>query len=590
MKPIARSRPRLSSAALLLAALLAAPASLGAQDPATPDQLERQAQDLYAADRLEEAAELYLRLAERVPEPAEQARALVLAAWLQTLRGRPDLADRTLQQALERDPAYRVDPQSFSEEFQRRFEELRAQGTVRALPSGSSMQEGLRLLQSGDLISARAVFDEAAAADPSDEQIQFLLARIESRLGETAAAEERLRQLGARLDRGERLTVARAQIEAERGIVAYRAGEPEAAARAFSRAVAEDPADVSSWHNLGLARNQTGDAAGAAEAFRRALALDGDRPAVRHLLAQTLLQLGEHEEARSILRSLVAGGSEDARVWLDLGHAEQRAGDLRGAADAFQRAADLDPADERDIGVLALAQRAAVLLEAGDHRGASEVARQALELQPTQVDALNALGLALLELGETAEAATRLERARALAPERADLANNLGKALYAAGRLEESVEAFQAALELAPDLVPARDNLELARRRLEAGDDAPGSSTASAPPAQPTASAEPDATPSEPAEVGASLADVRHAGTGREAVEVTAVQLGGLAERAGLRAGDLILRVAGRGVGTRGVEDAAAVRRLLSTLGPGESVRLDLFRGAEALAVTVTRP
>ncbi|HVS15760.1 MAG TPA: tetratricopeptide repeat protein [Thermoanaerobaculia bacterium] len=583
MKPIVRSSARPRPAALLLAALLPLLAPAGAQQPDTPEQLERRAQDLYAADRLEEAADLYLRLAESAAEPAEQARALVLAAWLQTLRGRPDLADQTLRRALLRDPSHRLDAQSFSEEFQRRFEELRAQGSSGGLPSGSSLQEGLRLLQQDDLIGARAVFDEAASLDPGDAQVQFLLARIESRLGETEASQERLQRLAARLERGERLSVRRAQVDAELGITAYRSGDPGAAARAFARAVEADPADVTSWHNLGLARNQLGDAAGAAESFRRALELDADRPALRHLLAQTLLQLGEHAEGRSLLRALTAEGSDDPRVWRDLGSAEQRAGDSEAAGRAFERAASLDPGNEQEIAAPALAQWAAVLLDAGDHRGAVEVARKALRLEPTSVDALNVLGLSLIELGETAQAATELERARALAPQRADLANNLGKALFAADRLEESIEAFQAALELAPDLEPARANLEVARRRLESGGVTPEATAAGTPreEAPPPAAA--------PSELGASFADVRHAGTGRDAVEVTAVSVGGLAELAGLRAGDLILRVGGRGIGARGLENAAAVRALLSDLAPGESVRLDLFRGPEALALTVSR-
>jgi tetratricopeptide (TPR) repeat protein len=207
------------------------------------------------------------------------------------------------------------------------------------------------------------------------------------------------------------------------------------------------------------------------------------------------------------------------------------------------------------------------------------------------VDVLNVLGLALLESGETTEAATQLERARALAPERADLANNLGKALFAAGRLEEAVEVFEAALALDGSSQTARENLEVARRSLTGDGAPPARATTEEPRPSPEdrRAAPPASEPGAPARLGATFADVRHAGTGRDAIEVTAVEAGGLAERAGLRAGDLILRVAGQGVGAVGFENAATIARRLSEVRSGDSIRLDLFRGQEALAVTIRR-
>ena len=549
-----------------------------------PEQIERRAEELYAADRLEEAAALYLRLADLVEPAAEQARALVLAAWLQTLRGRPDVASRTLEDALARDPGYQIDPQGFSESFQHAFEQARASrgGGARG---GGTLDEGIRLLQSGDLIGARTVFEQAAAADPGDARVQFLLARIESRLGESASAVSRLRALGARLDGGEPLGITRPQIDSELGIIAYRSGDPRGAEAAFARAVAASPEDIAAWHNLGLSRDLLGELEGAAEAFRRALALD-QQPELVRLLANTLLRLDRDAEALPLLRELAGAGSQDPRVFLDLGIAQRGTGGIAAAADAFTRAAELDASNELEVGAFALGQHAAMMLEAGQPRRAAELARAALAMDRGDVDALNVLGLALLENGEQEEAALQLERARALAPQRADIANNLGKALFVAERLDEAVEAFEAALELDPDLRTARENLEVARSAATGGDRpaSPGSGADGRPASE--ASSGPPREPIEPARLGATFADVRHAGTGRDAVEVLSVTAGGLAERSGLRAGDLILRVDGRGIGTFGLDNAAAFVRRLGELEPGESVRLDLFRAREALAVT----
>lgn len=84
---------------------------------------------------------------------------------------------------------------------------------------------------------------------------------------------------------------------------------------------------------------------------------------------------------------------------------------------------------------------------------------------PTDVDVLDALGIALAGQGRYDEAVATLQRAVALAPQRARLQNNLGYALILAGREEEARNPLRAAVLLEPAHAMARANLQ----RVEPG-------------------------------------------------------------------------------------------------------------------------
>jgi arylsulfatase A-like enzyme/Flp pilus assembly protein TadD len=93
------------------------------------------------------------------------------------------------------------------------------------------------------------------------------------------------------------------------GIVLSDAGRSAEAAKAFERALAQDPGFVEAVQNQGIVRLRADDLAGARDLFRKALAQDDKLP----------------------------------RAWNGLGVALARLGDERGAIEAWDRAVALDP-------------------------------------------------------------------------------------------------------------------------------------------------------------------------------------------------------------------------------------------------------
>jgi arylsulfatase A-like enzyme/Flp pilus assembly protein TadD len=93
------------------------------------------------------------------------------------------------------------------------------------------------------------------------------------------------------------------------GIALSDAGRGAEAAKAFDRALAEDPGFVEAVQNLGIVRLRAEDLSGARDLFRRALAQDDKLP----------------------------------RAWNGLGVTLARLGDERGAIEAWDRAVALDP-------------------------------------------------------------------------------------------------------------------------------------------------------------------------------------------------------------------------------------------------------
>ena len=88
---------------------------------------------------------------------------------------------------------------------------------------------------------------------------------------------------------------------------------------------------------------RSGDPAGAKSAFRRAASVPGVEAAARFGLGLVSYREGSLEEAEGELETLVARAGSHAEAWNLLGVVRLRAGDVPGAAEAFDRALAADP-------------------------------------------------------------------------------------------------------------------------------------------------------------------------------------------------------------------------------------------------------
>jgi predicted O-linked N-acetylglucosamine transferase (SPINDLY family) len=97
--------------------------------------------------------------------------------------------------------------------------------------------------------------------------------------------------------------------------------------------------------------------------------------------------------------------------------------------------------------------------QAGRLADAIELLRQITELQPTNVSALNNLGVCYRQFGHSDAAIEQFRRALAVAPDRPHVWNNLGNALRGQGRLDDASSAYEHALAIEPENAEALCNL-----------------------------------------------------------------------------------------------------------------------------------
>jgi tetratricopeptide (TPR) repeat protein len=103
---------------------------------------------------------------------------------------------------------------------------------------------------------------------------------------------------------------------------------------------------------------------------------------------------------------------------------------------------------------------------------AEQLCRLVLRKVPSQVDAMQLLGVLLERKGRYAEAVQILNEAIRQAPGHAHLHNSLGMALIQLKKPEDAVRAFKRALEIRPDFAKAHNNLGIAFMRLDRIDEA----------------------------------------------------------------------------------------------------------------------
>jgi Flp pilus assembly protein TadD len=120
------------------------------------------------------------------------------------------------------------------------------------------------------------------------------------------------------------------------GLLLVEANRVDEARQAFERAVAADPSSAEYLTNLGNAKRASGDRAGAEAAYRSALASDPGAANALNGLGALLVETGKPAEAIPLLERAAAS---DASLWearLNLGIAQQTAGNLDAAAVAYR--------------------------------------------------------------------------------------------------------------------------------------------------------------------------------------------------------------------------------------------------------------
>jgi protein O-GlcNAc transferase len=121
------------------------------------------------------------------------------------------------------------------------------------------------------------------------------------------------------------------------GILFYQRQDYDRAVDALKRSIAVK-ATPAAWTNLGAAYRATAKLTEAAAAYERALALDPKFADAAANFANVLLDLGNHDEALAMATRAISDGADTLQVYVTLGNAQFRLGDLHAAAVSYRKA------------------------------------------------------------------------------------------------------------------------------------------------------------------------------------------------------------------------------------------------------------
>jgi tetratricopeptide (TPR) repeat protein len=189
------------------------------------------------------------------------------------------------------------------------------------------------------------------------------------------------------------------------------------------------------------------------QAYRRLLAVQP-----RHLrtlcgLAMVRNQLGDVDDARTLLARAADAGVHTAEAHLLLGKAFRSLDDFATAASHFEQALASNP-DAAD----ALLDLGGCYQTMAQHDAAARVYQQALALNPRLAEAHYNLGNLYVEMNSPLAAVVHYERAIAERPGFPEAHNNLGNALQSHGQHQEAIAHYDEAIRLRPAYAVAHRN------------------------------------------------------------------------------------------------------------------------------------
>lgn len=569
--------PATSAERLVVESATGAAPETALEVPAT----EAAAEQAFMDGDLPRALGLYRELARRADDTAEAARLLVTAAWLEFQLGNPAGAKQEIVTALIDAAQFRPRAEIYSAEFMTLFLDAeREAAEERDRRARAALRKGMERLGAGDFAAARAEVGESLRLQPSSLRGLFAAAQIdlaERHLDAALAGFERV--LALERSAPDRLPSSlKAQALLNVGFIYFGRDQFEDASQALEEAVKLETRDPKIWFNLGLARQRLGAKGPGLDALRTAHELDRKDAEIALELARAYSSGERYLDAVAVLVEATQAHPDAAPLLLELAFAQRGMGNLEGSFGSLARAIELDPADRDATGYRAAIELAQASLAARNFGRATTAAEAAVRMREGEANGWSLLGLAQQASGKLPEAAASLERASALAPDRADIAHNLGTVYLAQRRLAEAESAFRRAVTLDPGAVEAAaalSRLEAQRAAANSGKESGKRGASAKPPAAP-----PSPRP-KPPELGARLTAVDYAPLGIRGLLVEAVTPGGLADRAGLLADDLVLQAGGRPVTQPGllqsmIASSRGISIQLSVLRAGKPVEIIL--------------
>lgn len=252
--------------------------------------------------------------------------------------------------------------------------------------------------------------------------------------------------------------------------------ELRAALEFFAAAERLRPRNPAFYVNYGNTLLQLGEPDEAGEKYQQALALDSASTHALYGLGQVELARGDADAALEHLRTAADLAPRHGEVQALLARVHHRRGDAEAARLAELRARAYPQATRAPDPVAEAMEAEAVSSRSYTERGlrfarqgrfaeAEAAFRRVLEIRPGNARDFANLGGALARQGKTAEAVSSYQEALSLEPRDPLTRNNLGMAFADQGRLDAAAAQLEEAIRLDPAYAEAHGNLGLVRSR-----------------------------------------------------------------------------------------------------------------------------
>jgi tetratricopeptide (TPR) repeat protein len=219
------------------------------------------------------------------------------------------------------------------------------------------------------------------------------------------------------------------------------------AEESYSTALRLDPSNCDAYFNLANVIRADGRVLEAIALYRTALnyAPKGACSDIRNNLGLALSELGQHEDARTMLKQAVESNSNSSDAWFNLAKQAVIAGDHATAKNYLSQAISIDASHTG-----AHLQLGDLLLADGSLQEATAMHRKVTEISPDDAVGWSHLGATLVAADSIDDAEAAFRKATLLAPKSEDVFFNLGRHLSVYGDEDEAIEALRHALSLNP--------------------------------------------------------------------------------------------------------------------------------------------
>jgi tetratricopeptide (TPR) repeat protein len=238
------------------------------------------------------------------------------------------------------------------------------------------------------------------------------------------------------------------------GVVVFKTGRNELAAKLLRRAVDENPSVACFRNSLGFFLQKLDKIEDALSEYRQALRLAPDHVNTLTNLGRFLGDLGRPEEGLPYLEKAAALAPAETTVRMSLGLILHELGRPEEGLRQFQKAVELAP-QSVDI----LKNCATVLAKWKRWVQAEPYYERWVELDPASTEARLGFGHCCFYRGLPRKAAVYYAEVLAIEPDSAMAANNLGSCLLSECHYSGALTFFQMAANLQPDCVPIWTNL-----------------------------------------------------------------------------------------------------------------------------------